>query len=60
MMTITLCNFHRKFGNSARKCVPGCSRWSEDRPRDTLARVFHVKEALDGEDTQDDTASGNA
>ena len=29
--TITLCTFHRKFGDSARKCTPGCSWWNEDR-----------------------------
>ena len=49
--TLTLCNFHRRFGDAARKCAPACSCWAEDRPRDEQApQVFHVEEALDGED----------
>ena len=55
---MTLCVFHKKFGNSARKCAPGCSRWNEERPRE--GRVHQVEQALDGEDEQEDTASGNA
>ena len=35
--TLTLCSFHKKFGDAARKYAPGCSCWSEDRPRDTPA-----------------------
>ena len=57
MSTLTLCSFHKKFGDSARRCASGCSRWGEERPRET--QVFHVEESLDGEDTQQDTASGN-
>ena len=57
MTTLTLCAFHKKFGDSARRCASGCSRWGEDRPRE--ARVFQVEEALDGEDSQPDTAPGN-
>ena len=48
MTTLTLCVFHKKFGNSARKCAPGCSRWNEERPRES--RVNQVEESLDGED----------
>ena len=57
LTTVTLRVFHKKFGNAARKCVPGCSRWNEDRPREI--RVFQIEEPLDGEDAQEDTASGN-
>ena len=49
--TVTLCTFHRKFGDAARKCAPACSRWGENRPRNSRARVFQVEEALDGEDS---------
>ena len=51
--TETLCSFHRKFGDSARKCSPACPRWGEqNRNRDTQAtQVFQVEEALDGEDS---------
>ena len=60
VQNVNLCSFHRKFGDAARKCATGCSRWCKDRPRDSqAARVFHVEEALDGEDTQDDAALGN-
>ena len=59
--TLTLCGFNKRFGDGARKCVPACSRWGEDRARDTPAtRVFHVEEELDGEDSGVGTASGNA
>ena len=45
-----LCHFHWKFGDSARKCSPDCTRWNEqNHVRD--AKVFQVEEALDGEDT---------
>ena len=57
--SVPLCHFHRKFGDAARKCASGCSRWNEDRPRDNPARVFHVEEALDGDDTHIGTDSGN-
>ena len=58
--TVTLCTFHKKYGDAARRCTPACSRWNEQRPRDAPpARVFQVEEALDGEDAQEDTASGN-
>ena len=57
-MTITLCTFHRKFGDSTRKCAPACSRWNEDRSP-AAARVFQVEEALDGEDANVGTALGN-
>ena len=57
MTQLTLCSFHKRFGDSARRCATGCSRWNEERPRET--RVFQVEETLDGEDTQNDTASGN-
>ena len=49
--TEALCAFHRKFGDAARKCAPACSRWGEEKLRDTPARVFQVEEALDGEDS---------
>ena len=29
MTTLTLCSFHKKFGDAARKCAQGCSRWNE-------------------------------
>ena len=48
--SVPLCHFHRKFGDAARKCASGCSRWTEPRPRDAPARVSHIEEALDGED----------
>ena len=58
--TMTLCNFHKRFGDGARKCVPACSRWSEYRSRDSQApKVFQVEEVLDGEDTGVDIESGN-
>ena len=58
--TLTLCAFHKKFGDAARKCTSACSRWSEVRPRESQpTRVFQIEEALDGEDSQEDTASGN-
>ena len=45
----TLCYFHHKFGNEAKKCSPACARWREyNRTRET--QVFQVEEALDGED----------
>ena len=51
MTTLTLCNFHKRFGNAAKRCMQGCSRWGEERPRGApSARVFHVEDALDGED----------
>ena len=56
--TLTLCRFHQRFGDSAKKCAPACSRWREHRPREA-ARVFHVEETLDGEDSNVGTASGN-
>ena len=56
--TLTLCSFHKKFGDATRKCAPGCSHWSEDRPHDTPATsVFHGEESLDGEDANVGTAS---
>ena len=52
MKTEVLCSFHRKFGDGARKCALACARWSEERPRDPPAAwVFHVEEALDGENS---------
>ena len=57
--SVALCHFHRKFGDAARKCATGCSRWNEPRPREPSARVFSVEEALDGEDSQIGTASEN-
>ena len=45
-----LCHYHWKFGDAAKKCASGCSRWHEPRPRDAPAQVFHVEETLDGED----------
>ena len=45
-----LCHYHRKFGDAAKKCVSGCSRWHEPRPQ-PQAQVFHVEETLDGEDS---------
>ena len=59
---LNLCAFHKKFGDSARKCVPACSRWGEQRPSElAAAQVFQVEEALDGEDEHVGTAvsSGN-
>ena len=59
LKSVVLCVFHQKFGNAAKKCTPGCSRWTENRPRDAQsAQVFRVEEDLDGEDTQD-AVSGN-
>ena len=58
--SLSLCHFHKKFGDSARKCAQGCSLWSKNRPRDTPAtRVFHVEEALDGEGTNVGALSEN-
>ena len=60
MSTLTLCSFHKKFGNAARCCTPACSRWGDERPREGQpARVFQVEEALDGEDVNVGTASEN-
>ena len=57
--TVTLCHFHLKFGDAAKRCAPSCSRFNENRTRDSQApQVFQVEE-LDGEDAQEDTASGN-
>ena len=47
---LNLCSYHKKFGDSAKKCVPACSRWGDHRSRESQAQVFHVQEALDGED----------
>ena len=63
MRNMTLCQFYQKFGDAAKKCVQGCTRWTETRPRDaTPARVFHVEEDLDWEESipPEDTAPGNA
>ena len=57
--TLSLCNFHQRFGDSAKKCSQGCARWGEKPTRDD-AQVFHVEEGLDGEDEQEDSAQGNA
>ena len=58
---VALCDFHKKFGDAARRCVPACSRWNEDWPRDNPAsRVLQVTDALDGEDADIGSAvSGN-
>ena len=57
---VQLCHFHQKFGDAARKCAQGCSRWNEPRPRDPPApQVFQVEEELDGEDSHIGTASEN-
>ena len=56
--TVALCHYHRKFGDAARKCASGCSRWNEPR-NPPAARVFHIEEALDGEDALIGTASEN-
>ena len=48
--SVALCHFHRKFGDAARKCASGCSRWNEPRPHDAPVRVSNIEEALDGED----------
>ena len=56
---LNLCGFHKRFGDSARKCVPACSRWNEHRQRDTQARVSQVEEVLDGEDSLVGTAQEN-
>ena len=56
---LALCHFHRKFGDAARKCATGCSRWNEHRARDAPAQVFHVEEALDGEDANIGTDQEN-
>ena len=59
MTTLTLCSFHKKFGDGARKCASGCSHWNEYRPHE--AQVFQVEVALEGEDADvGSTASGNA
>ena len=52
MTTLTLCSFHKKFGDSAGRCAPGCSRWSEARSQEPPAQVFGIEEALDGEDSR--------
>ena len=52
MTTMTLCEFHKKFDDSALKCALGCSRWNGERSRES--RVFQIKGALDGEDAQED------
>ena len=49
--TLALCHYHLKFGETAKKCSPGCTRWTGNRPSDT-ARVCQVEEDLDGEDSQ--------
>ena len=60
MTSLTLCSFHKKFGDSARKCVQGCSRWREHRQGENpSARVFQVEGTLDGEDEMIGTASEN-
>ena len=60
MTNLTLCSFHKKFGDTARKCAQGCSRWGEERQRDSQpARVFQVEETLDGEDELVGVASEN-
>ena len=59
MATVTLCNFHRKFGDAARKCAPGCSHWAEEHPRQAPG-VFQVEEELDGEDSNVGTTSENS
>ena len=59
--SLALCHFHKKFGDSARKCAQGCSRWSENRPLEaSTPQVFHMEETLDGEDSLIGTASENA
>ena len=57
LMRQTVCHFYKRFGDSARKCAPGCYRWNEECQRES--RVFYVEESFDGEDAQEDTASGN-
>ena len=58
--TLTLCSFHKKYGDAARRCTPACSRWGEARPREAQpARVFQVEEALDDEDANVGAASEN-
>ena len=57
--TLSLCSFHQRFGDSAKKCSPGCARWGEKGAKEEV-KVFHVEEGLDGEDEQEDTAQGNA
>ena len=59
---LNLCSFHKKFGDSARRCIPACSRWGEERPREAQeGRVFQVEDALNGEDTDiGSPALGNA
>ena len=45
--TLTLCNFHKKFGDAARKLPPACSRWGEERSRNSQAtKVFHIGKTL--------------
>ena len=52
MTTLTLCDYHKKFGDSAKRCAQGCSRWSEDCAKNVPAtQVFSVEESLDGEDS---------
>ena len=52
LTSLALCNFHKKFGDAARKCVQGCSRWGEHRRETPASRVFQVGGTLDGEDEQ--------
>ena len=44
--SVVLCPFHLKWGDSARKCLPSCSRWEAKAPQ---RQVFQVEEAIDDE-----------
>ena len=48
--TLTLCPFHVKWGDAARRCLPSCSQWASRAPQ----QVFQIEEASD-----DNTASEN-
>ena len=45
---ITLCRFHVKWGDAAKRCLPACSRW-EQKYQQWLQQVFQVEE-LDAEE----------
>ena len=43
--TVVLCPFHIKWGDSARKCLPTCSRWDlAYRQQQQIQQVFHIEE----------------
>ena len=51
---VILCRFHIKWGNAAKRCLQGCSRW-EPKGHQQGTQVFHVEE----EEPEVDTVSEN-